>query len=76
MVVASLVRSNDNGSIGFLSEPERINVLLSRARHGLILIGNSDCLRHCKNPEGRKHWGKVLDMLQVRSPEAAAAAQR
>jgi superfamily I DNA and/or RNA helicase len=44
VVIASLVRSNDSGSVGFLKEPERINVLLSRARHGLVLIGNSNTL--------------------------------
>ncbi|KAL6759021.1 P-loop containing nucleoside triphosphate hydrolase protein, partial [Haematococcus lacustris] len=37
IVVASLVRSNSAGKVGFLKEPERINVLLSRARHGMIL---------------------------------------
>ena len=32
IVVISLVRSNANGSIGFLKEEQRVNVLLSRAR--------------------------------------------
>lgn len=35
VVIASLVRSNKDRSVGFLREPERINVLLSRARHGV-----------------------------------------
>ncbi|KAG2492324.1 hypothetical protein HYH03_009275 [Edaphochlamys debaryana] len=63
VVVASLVRSNASGAVGFLREPERINVLLSRARHGMILIGNSETLRSAKSPEARQHWGRVLDAL-------------
>ncbi|KAG5175929.1 hypothetical protein JKP88DRAFT_249852 [Tribonema minus] len=47
LVVASLVRSNAQGKIGFLREPERANVLLSRARLGLIMIGNDATLREC-----------------------------
>ncbi|KAG2354583.1 P-loop containing nucleoside triphosphate hydrolase protein [Suillus spraguei] len=40
IVVASLTRSNPDGAIGFMKSPERLNVLLSRARDGFILIGN------------------------------------
>ncbi|KAH6653536.1 AAA domain-containing protein, partial [Truncatella angustata] len=41
VVVVSLVRSNQQNKCGFLSTPNRINVLLSRAQHGMYLIGNS-----------------------------------
>jgi hypothetical protein len=64
VVVASLVRSNLSGSVGFLCEPERINVLVSRARHGMVLIGNADCLRNASHPEARLHWRRLLDKLQ------------
>ncbi|KAG1804061.1 P-loop containing nucleoside triphosphate hydrolase protein [Suillus subaureus] len=40
IVVASLTRSNPDGAIGFMKSPECLNVLLSRACDGLILIGN------------------------------------
>ena len=43
-IITSLVRSNSAGRIGFLSEPERLNVLLSRARNGHIFIGSKDTL--------------------------------
>ena len=66
VVVVSLVRSNSRGNIGFLREPERINVLLSRARHGCILIGNTSTLRNASDATARKHWGVVLDLLQQR----------
>eukprot|EP00955_Chlamydomonas_euryale_P117406 366472-Chlamydomonas_euryale.AAC.1 len=64
IVIASLVRSNPNGSVGFLKEPERINVLLSRARHGLILIGNATHLLHAKSKEAQHHWGTVIGALE------------
>lgn len=64
MVVASLVRSNNAGSIGFLGEPERINVLLSRARHGLLLIGNAQTLRSARAPAAKRQWTTVLDRLE------------
>ena len=41
IVIASLTRSNSSGDIGFMIAPERLNVLLSRARKALIIIGNS-----------------------------------
>lgn len=44
IIIVSLTRSNCNGKIGFLNEPQRVNVLLSRARDGLILVGNPNCL--------------------------------
>jgi superfamily I DNA and/or RNA helicase len=40
-VVISLVRSNGEGQIGFLSDVRRMNVALTRARRKLIVIGDS-----------------------------------
>ncbi|KAB5577473.1 hypothetical protein GE09DRAFT_988414 [Coniochaeta sp. 2T2.1] len=42
IVIVSLVRSNPQQKPGFLRTKNRINVLLSRAQHGLYLIGNVD----------------------------------
>jgi hypothetical protein len=44
--------------------PERVNVLLSRARNGLIMIGNAETFTNARNPEGRKLWTRVLDLLR------------
>ncbi|MCG0995936.1 AAA domain-containing protein [Acetobacter indonesiensis] len=48
VVIISLVRNNDHsnvkGALGFLSDFRRMNVLLSRARWQLILIGSIDFL--------------------------------
>ncbi|KAF4979928.1 hypothetical protein FZEAL_3970 [Fusarium zealandicum] len=42
VIIVSLVRSNPQRKVGFLRTENRINVLLSRARHGMYLIGNSE----------------------------------
>ncbi|KZV14915.1 hypothetical protein F511_40287 [Dorcoceras hygrometricum] len=44
IVIISTVRSNRHGSIGFLSNPQRINVALTRARHCLWILGNEGTL--------------------------------
>jgi predicted DNA helicase len=43
-VVLSLVRSNTEGEIGFLADVRRTNVALTRARRGLVVIGDSATL--------------------------------
>ena len=45
IVVVSLVRSNEQGQIGFLRDLRRMNVAMTRARMKLIVLGNSDTLR-------------------------------
>ena len=45
IILLSLVRSNDNKKVGFLSEENRICVALSRAREGFYCIGNFKMLR-------------------------------
>ena len=41
VVLVSLVRSNEGGKAGFLNTSNRVNVLLSRAMHGMVLVGNA-----------------------------------
>ncbi|XP_066946913.1 DNA-binding protein SMUBP-2-like isoform X2 [Macrobrachium rosenbergii] len=46
-VVISLVRSNEEGKVGFLSENRRLNVAVTRARRHLCIVGDSETVtRH------------------------------
>ena len=46
VIIISLVRSNNNGNIGFLSDLRRMNVAITRARMKLIIMGNAETLSH------------------------------
>ncbi len=41
IIILSLVRSNDDGDIGFLKEYRRMNVAITRAKEQLFVIGDS-----------------------------------
>ncbi|MCJ1409741.1 hypothetical protein MMC19_003824 [Ptychographa xylographoides] len=58
VVLVSLVRSNEQRSCGFLRTTNRINVLLSRAKHGMYIIGNSETYSRIEM------WAKVIEMLR------------
>ncbi|KAI0338622.1 hypothetical protein BDW22DRAFT_1362689 [Trametopsis cervina] len=83
IVIVSLVRNTGtyetkSASIGFLKSSNRINVALSRAKHGLYILGNASNLR--KNEiwstvvdelESRDQLGPALPIICVRHPDQA-----
>ncbi|THH13828.1 hypothetical protein EW146_g6431 [Bondarzewia mesenterica] len=65
IVIVSLVRNSgsfegNSSSIGFLKSSNRINVALSRAKHGLFILGNASNLRQ------NETWGKILVEMEQR----------
>lgn len=58
IIIISLVRSNDNGDIGFLRDMRRLNVSLTRAKKKLIIIGNRQTL------ESNKDYKEFLEFCE------------
>ncbi|KAJ2978870.1 hypothetical protein NQ176_g3576 [Zarea fungicola] len=59
VIIVSLVRSNAARKVGFLKTTNRINVLLSRAQHGMYLIGNTETYANVKM------WQTVIDLMRA-----------
>ena len=57
VILISLVRSNDEGQIGFLKDLRRMNVAMTRARMKLIILGNKDTMT--RHPFYKKLWEYV-----------------
>lgn len=53
-IILSCVRSNEQQGIGFLRDPRRLNVALTRAKYGVVIIGNARLL--ARNPL----WNSLL----------------
>ncbi|CAI5953182.1 unnamed protein product [Closterium sp. NIES-65] len=62
VIIISLVRNNGDGKIGFLKSPNRTNVLLSRAKHGMYIIGNASTMRAATSKSVL--WPRIMDMLE------------
>jgi superfamily I DNA and/or RNA helicase len=72
IVIVSLVRNNALvpwKSIGFLKEKNRMNVLLSRARHKLIIVGSWEffrtrCSEHTSKDDEHFYIGEMMRQMQ------------
>ena len=61
VILISLVRSNDEGQIGFLKDLRRMNVAMTRARMKLIILGDKSTMT--KHPFYQKLWEYVEGLL-------------
>lgn len=59
MIIISCVRSNPSNKIGFLYKANRLNVALTRAKYGLIIVGNRETLSG-RNPM----WRSLINYFQ------------
>ena len=58
MIILCTVRSNTRGEIGFVADPRRLNVGITRAKRGLVVLGN----RHTLSVSGVwRDWFKWVD---------------
>jgi hypothetical protein len=67
VIITTLVRSNPQGQLGFLGKADaeqRVNVLCTRARLGMIFIGNAQCF--LKASPRSQLWTRLLGFLQQR----------
>ncbi|EPE04855.1 dna helicase [Ophiostoma piceae UAMH 11346] len=70
-VVVSLVRSNDDGDVGFLAEKRRLNVAMTRPKRSLTVIGDSETVK--KGSAFLRGWMAFLEEhADLRYPDASA----
>lgn len=60
IILFSAVRSNQHGEVGFLSDRRRLNVAITRARRGLVVVGDPQTLRYDMT------WRSWLDWAEER----------
>jgi regulator of nonsense transcripts 1 len=53
-IILSTVRSSKSGGIGFLNNERRLNVALTRAKFGMIVVGNAEVLKQ------NNFWNNLL----------------
>lgn len=58
LIIVTCVRSNEHQGIGFLNDPRRLNVALTRAKYGLIIVGNAKVLSR------QPLWNHLLVMFK------------
>lgn len=62
-ILLSCVRANEHQGIGFLNDPRRLNVALTRAKYGLIIVGNPKVLAKQPLWNNLLHWFREQHLL-------------
>ncbi|CAK9057975.1 unnamed protein product [Durusdinium trenchii] len=65
LVLFSATRSNESNALGFLADNRRMNVMLTRAKQGLIVFGNAETLRNSASVESK--WPAWLSWIEERN---------
>ncbi|KAL4083627.1 hypothetical protein QTP88_028943 [Uroleucon formosanum] len=60
-IIMSCVRFNENQGIGFLNDPRRLNVALTRAKYGLLIVGNPKVLSK------KQLWNHLLNYYKAKN---------
>lgn len=58
-IIFTTVRSNPKGRLGFVADARRMNVALSRAKRGLVVLGSAQTLRSDSNWSAWLAWVAV-----------------
>jgi hypothetical protein len=70
IIIASLVRNNAQGSVGFARKPERVNVAFSRAQELLVIVGSRELFTERAKDVGpgegqvRAMYGRVAEVVK------------
>lgn len=70
LIVFSAVRAGRGGALGFVSDARRLNVMLTRARRGLIVVGEPRTLVNSR------HWAEWLAWIEAQRAACASPGWR
>ncbi len=73
MVIISLVRSNLENTVGFLKDPLRFNVAITRAKSLLVIVGNA---RHCYDADTTGFLTEIVEDMSRQGMLVSSATQR
>ena len=63
VIILSAVRSNSDGNVGFLDDSRRLNVALTRAKRGLVVIGDPKTLRNQRDWDFWLTWAEEKNLI-------------